>query len=163
MHTWGKDLIFRPRAEEKCTISPHTLKSLWISFILLASQKKPHITWFSPKPILGKQFHHSWPHFTSNWLLRWVPGMKFEKKKRKKSQIDAAFQLHSIFIIFSRPFREYSHHRNLLRIRWEKKKLFLNLITGSICAGESQPPVFPIQLHADVVSGGLDQRRIEMA
>lgn len=44
-----------------------------------------------------------------------------------------------------------------------EKKLFVNLITQSICAGESQPPVFPIQLHADVVSGGLDRRRIEMA
>lgn len=44
-----------------------------------------------------------------------------------------------------------------------EKKLFVNLITQSICAGESQPPVFPIQLHADVVSGGLDRQRIEMA
>ena len=162
MHTWGKDLIFRPRAEEKCTISPHTLKSLWISFILLASQKTPTSLDLALNPFWGSNFIT--PDLTSLQIDCWGESQEWNlKKKKKKSQIDAAFQLHSIFIIFSRPFREYSHHRNLLRIRWEKKKLFLNLITGSICAGESQPPVFPIQLHADVVSGGLDQRRIEMA
>lgn len=90
--------------------------------------------------------------------------MKFEKKKEKKVKSMQRFS----YIQFSSFFRGLSGNILIIIIYpvldgGKKKKLFLNLITGSICAGESQPPVFPIQLHADVVSGGLDQRRIEMA
>lgn len=102
MHTWGKDLIFRPHAEEKCTVSSHTeiILNLIYAACLRKNTPKKHITWFSPKPIWGSNFIT--PNPTSLQIDCCGEFQEWNLKKMSKSM------LHFSYIQFSSFFRGLS-------------------------------------------------------